>query len=143
MTHSGQERPRTEGWSRTRGLVAAGVAIAVVALTLVVSRLDLANELSVVRSQLAAANAETADDQREIDELEDANRNQAEDLAACRELAEVSERLQDAVALLQEALERGDQGRLTRGVSMFTDARDQWLRATQACAEATRGQGQG
>jgi septal ring factor EnvC (AmiA/AmiB activator) len=116
--------------------VAAVVAILVVTLTLVLSRLDLANELVVVRSQLTAANQELAENQKELDELEDANRGQAEDVAACRELAELSQRLQQAVDLLQRALEGGDQGRLARGISLFVDTREQWVAATDRCAEA-------
>jgi hypothetical protein len=135
-TETPQRPARSEGWSRGRGLAAAVVMILVVALTLVLSRLDLASELSVVRSQLTAANQELAEDQKEIDELEDANRGQTEDVAACRDLAELSQRLQQAVALLQRALEGGDQGRLARGISLFVDTREQWAAATDRCAEA-------
>ncbi len=138
------ERPggtdRTEGWSRERGLVAAAVAILVVAVTLILSRLDLANELSVVRSQLTAANQELAQNQREIDELEDQARERSEDVTACRDLAELSGRLQRAVALLQRALEGGDEGQLARGISLFADSRDQWLEATDRCRQATAGE---
>ena len=133
----GKEAPEGRGgWSRGRGLAAAIAAILVVTLTLILSRLDLANELTVVRSQLTAANQELAEDQVEIDELEDANRGQTEDVAACRELAELSQRLQNAVDLLQRALDGGDQGRLARGISLFVDTREQWVAATDRCAEA-------
>lgn len=137
MTTETPQRPaRKEGWSRARGLAAAVVAILVVVLTLVVSRLDLANELVVVRSQLTAANQELAENQREIDELEDAARGRSEDVAACRDLAELSKRLQEAVALLQRGLEGGDQGRLARAISLFSDTREEWLTASDRCAEA-------
>jgi hypothetical protein len=142
-TETADRRVRTEGWSRGRGLAAAIVAIVVVLVALVLSRLDLANELTVVRSQLRAANDQLADNQLEIDELEDANRGQAEDLAACADLAQLSRRLEDAVALLQRALERGDQARLARGISLFADVREDWVRATEACAAAIEGEGQG
>jgi hypothetical protein len=135
------ERPgrpdRTEGWSRRRGLVAAAVAILVVAATLVLSRLDLSNELSVVRSQLTAANQDLAENQREIDQLEDEARARSEAVTACGDLAELSGRLTQAVELLQRALERGDQGMLSRGISLFADTRDRWLDATERCRTAT------
>jgi hypothetical protein len=137
LTTETPKRPaRNEGWSRGRGLFAAGVAILVVVLTLVVSRLDLANELVVVRSQLTAANQELAENQAEIDELEDAARGRSEDVAACRDLAELSKRLQGAIALLQRGLEGGDQGRLAKAISLFSDAREEWLTASDRCAEA-------
>ena len=123
--------------------MAAAVAIGVVVLTLILSRLDLANEVAAVRSQLAVANAEIAENQREIDELEDTGRGQAEDVAACGDLADMSKRLEDAVALLQRAVEGGDQAGLARGISLFTETRDQWVQATQGCAEATQGEEEG
>jgi hypothetical protein len=137
MTTETPKRPsRNEGWSRGRGLAAAVVAILVVVLTLVLSRLDLANELVVVRSQLTVANEELAENEREIDELEDAARGRSEDVAACADLAELSKRLQQAVALLQRGLEGGDQGRLARAISVFSDTREEWLTASDRCAEA-------
>ena len=142
-TETEDRRVRTEGWSRGRGLAAAIVAISVVVLALVFSRLDLANELTVVRSQLTAANQELADNQIEIDELEDANRGQAEDVAACADLARLSRQLQDAVELIQRALEGGDQARLARGISLFSDSREEWAQATDACVAATEGEGEG
>lgn len=124
------------GWSRGRGLAAAIAAILVVTLTLVLSRLDLANELTVVRSQLTAANQELAENQVEIDELEDANRGQTEDVAACGELASLSRRLQEAVGLLQRALEGGNEGQLAKAISLFSDTQEEWQAATDQCAAA-------
>jgi hypothetical protein len=134
---------RTEGWSRARGLAAAAVAILVVVLTLVLSRLDLASELTVVRSELAAANQQLADNDLEIDDLEDANRAQAEGVAACADLADLSRQLQDAVGLIERALESGDQATLARGISRFSDAREEWASATEACGKAAEGEEEG
>ena len=75
-----------------RGSVAAAVAILVVVGAMVLSRLDLANEVSVVRSQLTVANQELAENERELDQLEDEARQRSEDVDACRESAELGQR---------------------------------------------------
>jgi hypothetical protein len=135
--------PTTQGWSRQRGILAAVVAIAVVVLTLVLSRLDLASELSVVRSQLVAANQELAENQREIDELEDAARGREEAVVACRDAAELGEHLRSALRVLQRGLDRGDQGLLARGVANALQLDEQWSEANDQCLRATQDEGQG
>jgi hypothetical protein len=132
-TGTAEGSTRTEGPSRLRGIVAAVVAIVVVAVTLVLSRLDLANEVSVVRSQLTVANQELAEDEREIDQLEDELRA----VATCRESAELGQRVLAALQVIDRGLERGDTGTLTRGVSDLLRVQVQWTQANQTCLEAT------
>jgi hypothetical protein len=64
-------------------------------------------------------------------------------VAACRDLAELSKRLRDAVALLQRALEGGDEGQLARAISLFSDTRDEWQAATEKCAAAVPAEEEG
>jgi septal ring factor EnvC (AmiA/AmiB activator) len=128
---------RTEGWSRQRGIVAAVVAIAVVAGALILSRLDMANELAVVRSQLTAANQEIAENQRELDELEDLSRNQTESLDTCRTASELGERIRRALETLQRGLDRGDEGVLAKGVAEALRLQQDWETANRNCLEAT------
>jgi hypothetical protein len=128
---------RTEGWSRQRGIVAAVVAIAVVAAALILSRLDMANELAVVRSQLTAANDELAENQRELDELEDLSRNQTEALDTCRTAAELGERIRRALGTVERGLDRGDEGVLAKGVAEALRLQQDWETANRNCLEAT------
>jgi chromosome segregation ATPase len=113
--------------------VAAAVAILVVVGALVLSRLDLANEVSVVRSQLTVANQELAENEREIDQLEDELRA----VATCRESAELGQRVLASLQVVDRGLERGDTGTLARGVADLLQVKDEWTRANQACLEAT------
>jgi hypothetical protein len=113
------------------------VAIVVVALALILSRLDMVNELTVVRSQLTAANQELAENQLEIDELEDTARNQSEALETCRQAAELGERIRRALGVLQRGLDRGDQGMLARGVATALQLEEQWVNANRGCLEQT------
>jgi hypothetical protein len=128
---------RTEGWSRQRGIVAAVVAIAVVAAALILSRLDMANELAVVRSQLTAANEDLAENQRELDELEDLSRNQTEALDTCRQASELGERIRRALGTLERGLDRGDEGILAKGVAEALRLQQDWETANRNCLEAT------
>jgi septal ring factor EnvC (AmiA/AmiB activator) len=128
---------RTEGWSRQRGILAAVVAILAVTAALFLSRLDMANELTVVRSQLTAANQELAENQRELDELEDLTRNQTEGLGTCREAAELAERVRRSLQTLQRGLDRGDEGLLAKGVAEALRLERDWANANQGCLEAT------
>jgi chromosome segregation ATPase len=109
-----------------------------VALVLVVSRLDLANELTVVRSQLTAANQELAENQREIDNLEDEARGRAEALNACRDSADLGEQVRRALEVLQKGLDKGDEGTVARGVAAVVRLEQNWARANDSCLEATR-----
>ena len=127
-----------QAWSRRRGIVAAFVAVAVVVLVLVASRLDLANELTVVRSQLTAANVELAQNQREIDNLEDEARGRSEEVNACRDSAELGEQIRKSLELLQKGFERGDEGTVIRGVAAVLRLEQDWARANDTCLEATR-----
>ena len=136
MTTETPQRSR-EGWSRGRGLAAAVVAILVVALTLILSRLDLASELSVVRSQLTAANQELAENERELDELEDLSRNQTEALDTCRTAAELGERIRRALGTVERGLDRGDEGVLAKGVAEALRLQQDWETANRNCLEAT------
>lgn len=137
MTETPRGPARTQGWSRQRGIAAAVVAIVVVALALILSRLDMVNELTVVRSQLTAANQELAENQLEIDELEDTARNQSEALETCRQAAELGERIRRALGVLQRGLDRGDQGMLARGVATALQLEEQWVNANRGCLEQT------
>ncbi|HJV05092.1 MAG TPA: hypothetical protein VJ868_07505 [Actinomycetota bacterium] len=128
---------RTEGWSRQRGIAAAVVAILAVTAALLLSRLDMANELTVVRSQLTAANQDLAENQRELDELEDLTRNQTEALDTCRQAAELGERIRRALETLQRGLDRGDEGLLAKGVAEALRLERDWANANQGCLEAT------
>jgi hypothetical protein len=129
---------RADGWSRRRGVLAAVVAVLAVLLTLVLSRLDLANEVAVVRSQLTAANQELAENERELDELEDEARARSESVAACRDSAELGEQIRQALDLLQRGLDRGDEGMIARGVATFQEQQQEWSEANDRCLQATR-----
>jgi hypothetical protein len=126
-----------QGWSRQRGIAAAVVTTLVVTGVLILSRLDMANELTVVRSELTAANQDLAEDQREIDELEDLSRNQTDSLETCRQAAELAERIRGALGTLQRGLERGDEGMLASGVAQALQNEREWAAANQDCLEAT------
>ncbi len=137
MTETPQRPVGPERWSRQRGIAAAAAAILVVALALFLSRLDMANELSVVRSQLTAANQELAENQLEIDELEDTSRNQTEAVEACRRAAELGERIRRALGVLQRGLDRGDEGLVAKGVATALQMEEEWVAANGACLEET------
>jgi hypothetical protein len=117
--------------------VAAAVAILVVLGALVLSRLDLANEVSVVRSQLTVANQELAENERELDQLEDEARQRSEAVDACRESAELGQRLLAAIKVVDRGLSGGDTGTVARGVADLLRVESQWTRANRACLEAT------
>jgi hypothetical protein len=137
VTETGQGPVRTEGWSRRRGIVAAVVAILVVAAALIFSRLDMANELTVVRSQLTAANEDLAENELELDELEDLTRNQTEALETCREAAELAEQIRRGLGILERGLDRGNEGMIARGVAAAVRLEREWGAANQRCLEAT------
>jgi hypothetical protein len=130
-------RQRSGGWSRSRGIAAAVVTVLIVTAVLILSRLDMSNELTVVRSELTVANQELAENQRELDELEDLSRNQTESVEACRQAAELAERIRGALGTLQRGLERGDEGMLARGVAQALQDERDWAAANQDCLEAT------
>jgi hypothetical protein len=136
--NTGNGPTRAEGWSRQRGILAAVVAVLVVLLTLLLSRLDLGNEVSVVRSQLTVANQELAENQREIDELEDAARGREEDVVACRDSAELGQQIGQALDLLQRGLDKGDEGLIARGVATFQERQQEWAEANDQCLQATQ-----
>jgi hypothetical protein len=137
VTETPQRPVGPKRWSRQRGIAAATAAILVVALALFLSRLDMANELSVVRSQLTAANQELAENQLEIDELEDTSRNQTEAVEACRRAAELGERIRRALGVLQRGLDRGDEGLVAKGVATALQMEEEWVAANGACLEET------
>lgn len=132
---------RAEGWSRGRGIVAAAVAILVVVLSLVLSRLDLANELSVTQSQLAAANEEVAESELELDQLEEEARGRSEAVTACRDSADLGEQVRAALQTLQRGIERGDEGTIAQGVAQTLELEQPWAEANDRCLEATRATG--
>jgi hypothetical protein len=135
-TDTTQRAFRGESWSRRRGIVTAVVAILVVALTLVLSRLDLANELTVVRSELTAANQELEESEAELDELQEQARVQAEAIAACRDSAELGEEARAALQTIQRGVDRGDQRAVAQGVSDVLRIDSEWSQANATCAEA-------
>jgi hypothetical protein len=126
-----------QGWSRQRGIVAAVVTVLVVTGVLILSRLDMANELTVVRSELTVANQDLAENQREIDELEDLSRNQTDSLETCRQASELAERIRGALGTIQRGLDRADEGMLAKGVAEALQNEKQWAAANQSCLEAT------
>jgi hypothetical protein len=117
--------------------VAAVVAILAVAAALILSRLDMTSELTVVRSQLDAANQDLEENQVEIDELEDLSRNQGEDLETCRAAAELGDRIRSGLETLQRGLDRGDQGLVAKGVAEALQLQQDWETANRNCLEAT------
>jgi hypothetical protein len=138
------ERPAGAGtWSRGRGIVAAVVAILVVVLALVLSRLDLANELTVVRSQLTAADQEVAESEAELDQLQEQARVSSEAIAACGEAAELGEQARAAFGDIQRGLDRNDQGAIAQGVTRIVEIESQWAEANAQCQEAAQQADQG
>jgi hypothetical protein len=137
VTDSTQRALRGESWSRRRGIVTAVAAILVVALTLVLSRLDLANELTVVRSRLTAANQELDEAEAELDELQATDRAQTSALAACRDSAELGEDARAAFETIQRGLDRNDQRAIAQGVSDVLRIDSEWAEANTTCQEAT------
>jgi hypothetical protein len=107
------------------------------ALTLVLSRLDQANELTVVRSELTAANQELAETEAELDELQERDRAQSEALSACRDSAELGEEARAALQAIQRGVDRGDQRAVAQGVSDILRIDSEWSQANATCAEAT------
>jgi hypothetical protein len=126
-----------QGWSRQRGIAAAVVTVLVVTGVLILSRLDMANEVTVVRSELTVANQELAENQREIDELEDVSRNQTESLETCRQASELAELIRGALGTIQRGLDRADEGMLAKGVAEALRNEREWASANQDCLEAT------
>jgi septal ring factor EnvC (AmiA/AmiB activator) len=124
-------------------VVAAAVAIVVVVAALTLSRLDLANEVAVVRSQLTVANQEIAQNERELDQLEDEARARSEDVAACREAADLGQQVLASIQVLDRGLEGGDQGTLARGVAGVLRLEERWAAANERCLEATQEEAQG
>ncbi|MGH2676806.1 MAG: hypothetical protein ACRDHB_00400 [Actinomycetota bacterium] len=114
----------------------AVAAILVVALTLVLSRLDLANELTVVRSQLTAANQELDEAEAELDELQEQDRLQSEALAACRNSADLGEDARAAFQTIQRGLDQNDQGTIAQGASDVLRIDNEWAEANTTCQEA-------
>ena len=135
-TESTQGVVRAESWSRRRGIAAAIVAILVMVLTLVLSRLDLANELTVVRSELAAANQEVAESEAELDQLQEEARSAAQTIATCRDSAELSEEARKAFGAIQRGLARDDQGAIAQGLAEVLRIESEWARANTGCLEA-------
>jgi hypothetical protein len=130
-------RPAGAGsWSRARGIVAALVTILAVVLTLLLSRLDLANELNVVRSELTAANQEVAESEAELDQLQEDARVAAQTRATCREAAELGEDVRAAFQTLRRGLERGDEGTIAQGVAGILEIESRWAEANERCLEA-------
>jgi septal ring factor EnvC (AmiA/AmiB activator) len=124
-------------------VAAAAVAIVVVVAALTLSRLDLANEVAVVRSQLTVANQEIAQNERELDQLEDEARARSEDVAACREAADLGQQVLASIQVLDRGLEGGDQGTLARGVAGVLRLEERWAAANERCLEATQEEAQG
>lgn len=114
-----------------------------VVLSLVLSRLDLANELSVVRSQLTAANEEVAESEVELDQLEEEARGRSEAVTACRDSAELGEQVRNALDTLQQGIDRGDEGAIAQGVSKAQELKQQWGEANDRCLKATGAADQG
>lgn len=135
-TESTQGVVRAESWSRRRGIAAAIVAILVMVLTLLLSRLDLANDLNVVRSELTAANQEVAESEAELDELQEQDRLQSEALAACRDSADLGEDARAAFQTIQRGLDQNDQGAIAQGVSDVLRIDSEWAEANTTCQEA-------
>ena len=126
-TEAPQRPAGVSGWSRGRGIAAAVVAIFVVALTLILSRIDLANELNVVRSELAAANQEVEESGVEIDELED-------EVAACRDSAELGEEVRRTLQAIQRDFDRGQVEEAARRMARL-ELESDWAEANQRCLE--------
>ena len=135
-TESGESLVRTESWSRRRGIATALVVILVVALTLVLSRLDLANELNVVRSGLNAANQDLDETEAELDDLQAKDRAQTSALAACRDSTVLGEEARAAFRMIQRGLDRDDQAAIARGVSDVLRIDSNWGEANATCGEA-------
>jgi hypothetical protein len=135
-TESTQGVVRAASWSRRRGIVIAIVAILVVAGTLILSRLDLANELNVVRSELTAANQEIAESEAELDELQEQDRVQSQAISACGDSVELGEEARAALRMIQRGFERGDQATIAQGVSEVLRIDSEWAEANATCAEA-------
>ena len=127
---------RAEGWSRRRGIVTAVVVILVMAITLVLSRLDLANELDVVRSELTAANTEVDESEMELDQLEEQVDVLSQGIAACQTSAELGEQARAALADIQRGIDRGDQGAISQAVAEVLRIDAQWAEANAGCQEA-------
>jgi cell division protein FtsB len=142
-TESTQDATRPESWSRRRGIVAAIVAILVMVLTLVLSRLDLANELSVVRSQLTAANQEVAESEAELDQLQEQTRLLSEGIAVCQDSAELGEEARNAFGAIQRGLDRGDQGAVAQGMADVLRIESEWAQANAGCLDAAAAASEG
>ncbi|HEX5948292.1 MAG TPA: hypothetical protein VFZ45_01875 [Actinomycetota bacterium] len=119
------------------------MTILVVALTLLLSRLDLANELDVVRSELTAANEEVAESEAELDQLQEEARMSAQTIATCREAAELGEEVRAAFQTLRRGLDRGNEGTIAQGVVGILQVEGRWAEASERCLEAAEPADQG
>jgi chromosome segregation ATPase len=135
-TEPAQSVVRTESWSRRRGIATAVVVILAVTLTLVLSRLDLANELNVVRSELTTANQEVAESEAELDQLQEEARAAAQTIATCRDSAELSGEARKAFGAIQRGLAQDDQGAIAQGLAEVLRIESEWARANAGCLEA-------
>lgn len=126
-----------EHWGRSRGVLAAVLVVAIVAATLIISRLDLAAELSIIRGQLTTATAETdreRERRREAEQERDAAQAQVE---ACAEAARLGARAQRAFEEIQRGVEDDDQGTFGRGLLAISQIAEDWRAATDSCAQET------
>jgi hypothetical protein len=119
------------------------VIILVVALTLLLSRLDLANELNVVRSELTAANQEVAESEAELDQFQEDARVATQTIATCREAAELGEDVRAAFQTLRRGLDRGNEGVIAQGVVGILEVESRWAEAGKRCLEAAEPTDQG
>jgi hypothetical protein len=123
--------------------VTAIVAILVMVLTLVLSRLDLANELSVVRSHLTVANQEVAESEAELDQLQEQSRLLSEGIAVCLDSAELGQEARNAFGAIQRGLNRGDQGAIAQGVADVLRIDAEWAQANAGCLDAAAAASEG
>ena len=112
------------------------MAILVMAVTLILSRLDLANELDVVRSELTVANQDLNESEIELDTLEEDIDALSQGIAACQDSAELGEEARAALGAIQRGVDRGDQGAIARGVSDVLRIDSEWAQANASCQEA-------
>jgi septal ring factor EnvC (AmiA/AmiB activator) len=132
--------PSDQGWPRRRGVVAAVVAIAVVVLALILSRLDLASELNVIRGDLAATTADLQEAEAELDRLEEEASGIREDLDACRQAAELTRQVQDSLDRIIRGGEGQEQG-LLAAVVRILEMEEEWRSANDRCIQATQAAG--
>ena len=126
-------------WSRTRGIVAAVAAVAVVAITLVVSRMDLAAELSVVRAEAGSLRQELEGQGEATREAESERDAARQGMEACAEAARLGREAQRAFALIRDGVDTGDEARFGRGLLRVTDVLAEWRQATDGCLAEGQG----